>query len=150
MESHRKFLVGNCDRCARFTSHWEYSPHSCPVEKMSTTCADVITDEDSQLAHFGVLQSAFWRRNQRPSPSAIMSGNEPVQNFGPDSQSLSPYLCPNLGCSKSFMRKEHLNRHLVTHASVRPFKCNVCRRSFTRRFDIYSFHSEIKSNLRNI
>ena len=116
--------------------------------------------KNTQIAHFGVLQSAFWRQNPRPPPPPYVDALEPldsmdtssshqdwmrarsqqpqpkhpaVKNATQTSQSSSPHTCPNIGCSKSFMRKEHLNRHLVTHTGVRPFKCNVCKRSFTRR-----------------
>lgn len=37
-----------------------------------------------------------------------------------DSVSIGPYVCTNLKCGKSFLRKEHLNRHIVMHTNSRP------------------------------
>jgi len=114
------------------------------------------------IAHFGILQSAFWRQNPRPIPPPLLSSevhasveskdpaysrNDPTcppsQDFQPNlseitnskqtrRQSSRPYACPEHGCSKSFLRKEHLNRHLTNHTGKRPFECSVCKRGFTR------------------
>ncbi|KAL4860614.1 hypothetical protein BDV12DRAFT_191596 [Aspergillus spectabilis] len=46
--------------------------------------------------------------------------------------SSSPFICTHPNCGKSFLRKEHLNRHLVTHTNSRPYKCFVCGRNFSR------------------
>ncbi|KAL2787941.1 hypothetical protein BJX66DRAFT_309704 [Aspergillus keveii] len=50
-----------------------------------------------------------------------------------------PFICTNSNCGKSFLRKEHLNRHLVTHTNFRPYKCVICGRTFARR-DILNRH----------
>ncbi|KAF3402037.1 hypothetical protein F1880_009967 [Penicillium rolfsii] len=55
------------------------------------------------------------------------------------SLAIGPYLCTNLNCGKSFLRKEHLNRHLVIHTNSRPHKCFICGRSFARS-DILNRH----------
>jgi|SRR5579871_121515 len=124
-----------------------------------------MTDENTQIAHFGVLQSAFWKQHTRPPPpiialdlqnprdtfsshqGEIQVSSQQLQPQHPEvqkvvriPQSLSPYPCPSVGCSKSFIRKEHLNRHLTTHTSVRPFKCNICKSSFTRKLGYFSLH----------
>ncbi|CZR66562.1 uncharacterized protein PAC_16463 [Phialocephala subalpina] len=36
-------------------------------------------------------------------------------------------------CGRFFNRHEHLQRHVLTHTKVRPFKCAICHISFTRR-----------------
>ncbi|KAJ5578043.1 uncharacterized protein N7459_007007 [Penicillium hispanicum] len=47
--------------------------------------------------------------------------------------SSGPFVCASPNCGKSFLRKEHLNRHRLQHTSLRPHKCFICGRSFTRR-----------------
>ncbi|KAG8629744.1 hypothetical protein KVT40_001363 [Elsinoe batatas] len=36
-------------------------------------------------------------------------------------------------CGHSFTRDEHLERHILTHTNVKPFKCFTCHMSFARR-----------------
>ncbi|KAF2857811.1 hypothetical protein K470DRAFT_252588 [Piedraia hortae CBS 480.64] len=36
-------------------------------------------------------------------------------------------------CGQSFTRDEHLERHILTHTNVKPFKCVTCHMSFSRR-----------------
>lgn len=35
-------------------------------------------------------------------------------------------------CSKTFAKKNQLQRHARTHTGERPYPCNVCDKSFTR------------------
>ncbi|KAJ5573264.1 hypothetical protein N7450_010248 [Penicillium hetheringtonii] len=42
------------------------------------------------------------------------------------------YKCPVTGCSASYRRKEHLQRHRVKHSQQEPFKCPNCPREFGR------------------
>lgn len=37
-------------------------------------------------------------------------------------------------CPESFARKEHLQRHEFSHLGLKPFRCDVCSRMFSRRF----------------
>ncbi|KAF2399933.1 hypothetical protein EJ06DRAFT_477606, partial [Trichodelitschia bisporula] len=39
--------------------------------------------------------------------------------------------CPY--CGNQFGRAEHLERHLLTHTNVKPFKCSLCHMSFARK-----------------
>ncbi|KAK3074540.1 hypothetical protein LTR53_002960 [Teratosphaeriaceae sp. CCFEE 6253] len=36
-------------------------------------------------------------------------------------------------CGQAFTRDEHLERHILTHTNVKPFKCFTCHMSFARR-----------------
>ncbi|OQD94411.1 hypothetical protein PENSOL_c026G07909 [Penicillium solitum] len=53
--------------------------------------------------------------------------------------SSGPFVCTDTDCRKSFLRKEHLNRHLVIHTNLRRHKCFICGRSFARS-DILNRH----------
>ena len=46
------------------------------------------------------------------------------------SQDPSRFFCH---CGKSFIRKEHLRRHESSHAKP-AFVCQVCQKSFTRKY----------------
>lgn len=52
-------------------------------------------------------------------------------------------------CGQSFTRDEHLERHILIHTSVRPFKCITCHMSFARRDLLqrhYTLHYNDKTN----
>ncbi|PYI06406.1 hypothetical protein BO78DRAFT_429859 [Aspergillus sclerotiicarbonarius CBS 121057] len=53
--------------------------------------------------------------------------------------SSGPFVCTRPDCGKSFLRKEHLNRHLAVHTNSRPHKCFICGRTFART-DILNRH----------
>lgn len=37
-------------------------------------------------------------------------------------------------CGETFLRREHRDRHLRRHSGVKPFQCDVCHKSFARRY----------------
>ncbi|KAF8847542.1 hypothetical protein BDZ45DRAFT_754798 [Acephala macrosclerotiorum] len=42
-------------------------------------------------------------------------------------------------CGSTFVRREHLNRHLSVHSKAKPFQCRVCQKGFTRN-DVLQRH----------
>ncbi|XP_066157522.1 zinc finger protein 678-like [Euwallacea fornicatus] len=44
-----------------------------------------------------------------------------------------PLNCPQEGCTKTFFRKEDIQRHMMTHSGEKPFKCEVCDKAFAVR-----------------
>lgn len=44
-------------------------------------------------------------------------------------------------CSKSYKRREHLQRHTLTHRATRPYSCNICNAAFSRT-DVLRRHSQ--------
>ncbi|KAF2837189.1 hypothetical protein M501DRAFT_937797 [Patellaria atrata CBS 101060] len=45
-------------------------------------------------------------------------------------------------CGQEFSRAEHLDRHVLTHTNVKPFKCSTCHFSFKRR-DLLQRHYQL-------
>ncbi|KUJ23219.1 uncharacterized protein LY89DRAFT_573888 [Mollisia scopiformis] len=43
-------------------------------------------------------------------------------------------------CGKCFTRKEHLERHLVSHTNITPHRCLSCHLPFSRRLDLLKRH----------
>ncbi|KAI9332886.1 hypothetical protein DFJ73DRAFT_630162 [Zopfochytrium polystomum] len=46
------------------------------------------------------------------------------------------YICPNSGCSKSFTRRYNLQSHLRCHSGERPYCCDLCSLTFSRKHDL--------------
>ena len=47
------------------------------------------------------------------------------------------WMCPH--CSKTSSKAQNIQRHLVTHSSVKAFSCSYCGKSFKRR-DVLNIH----------
>lgn len=46
--------------------------------------------------------------------------------------SVNLYRCSEPGCDKTFSRPSRLNTHMLGHSGLRPFKCDLCDKDFTR------------------
>ncbi|KAA8902057.1 hypothetical protein TRICI_005945 [Trichomonascus ciferrii] len=55
--------------------------------------------------------------------------------------------CTYKGCTKSFNRRDYLERHAANHLPVKPFTCGPCNRSFARS-DLYENHLLTKYHLK--
>ncbi|KAK5135186.1 hypothetical protein LTR08_005573 [Meristemomyces frigidus] len=51
-------------------------------------------------------------------------------------------------CGQAFTRDEHLERHILTHTNVKPFKCFTCHMSFARR-DLLQRHYTVHGKDQN-
>ena len=51
----------------------------------------------------------------------------------------SRHYCSHGGCGKSFIRKEHLTRHALSHTENPSYICNICFRAFIRN-DVLQKH----------
>ncbi|KAJ5536130.1 hypothetical protein N7513_009316 [Penicillium frequentans] len=52
------------------------------------------------------------------------------------------FRCQQPGCTRSYLRKEHLRRHERDHANARPFTCQECPSAFNRR-DLLNRHKAL-------
>uniref|UniRef100_A0A3B4BDQ2 C2H2-type domain-containing protein n=1 Tax=Periophthalmus magnuspinnatus TaxID=409849 RepID=A0A3B4BDQ2_9GOBI len=53
---------------------------------------------------------------------------------------VKPHRCPE--CGKRFLRKDHLQGHMIIHTGERPHKCSFCEKTFIRQ-------NHLKTHLRN-
>jgi len=53
-----------------------------------------------------------------------------------------PFRCQRPGCTRTYLRKEHLRRHERDHANARPFTCQACPSTFNRR-DLLNRHKAL-------
>lgn len=56
------------------------------------------------------------------------------------------HLCPQ--CGRVFNKKNHLNLHLITHSTLRPFQCNICNKTYRSHAALYVHKSTHKGELR--
>jgi len=57
------------------------------------------------------------------------------------------FVCSHPGCSKTFNRRDYLERHATNHLKVKPFVCVQCNRHFSRK-DLYDNHLSTKRHAR--
>src|SRR4051812_14443342 len=47
-----------------------------------------------------------------------------------------PHGCPVEGCNKTYIRADHLRRHLLIHSGSKFFECGVCEKSFFSKYQL--------------
>ena len=52
------------------------------------------------------------------------------------------------GCPKEFNRADKLKSHIITHSGIKPFKCSVCGKGFSRRPHMLEHERGHKSDYR--
>lgn len=65
-------------------------------------------------------------KKQFPVPFSDMEKSVPVSTL----PSENAFFCDQ--CTKSFTRKEFLNKHIKTHLRIKKFVCEICHTRFTR------------------
>lgn len=86
-----------------------------------------------------ILQEILQEILHLPSPPVLdwinfdqMDQEQKVENNVRRSERIRHFSCPE--CNRNFVRKEYLERHLVSrHDLIKPFQCNICHRCSTRR-----------------
>lgn len=58
---------------------------------------------------------------------------------------MTAFKCLEIGCGKSFTRKDYLKRHIANHTTVKPYACVQCQVLFTRK-DILEKHYKTKAH----
>lgn len=80
-------------------------------------------------------------RSCRKSPCIFMLATDilrcKLEHTMPDA--IGAHICAT--CSKSYKRREHLQRHTLTHLTTRLYRCNVCGAAFSRT-DVLRRHSQ--------
>ncbi|KNC98124.1 uncharacterized protein SPPG_06532 [Spizellomyces punctatus DAOM BR117] len=80
----------------------------------------------------------------RSSPEAVAGDGQKLGHTSP-----KLFKCPEPDCGKAFTRRFNLQSHELVHSNLRPFKCELCNRTFRRKFDqrrhMQSVHMETGS-----
>lgn len=132
-----------------------------------------MADENNQIAHFGILQSTFWRQNPRPPlPINALDLLDPMNTFS-SHQAGYRHCRSSLGLtiSKLKISYKHCNvyHRILTQTSIAqsrscertmstvnlslmptysPSSCNICKRSFTLKlgYSFLQFHKLLSSS----
>ncbi|XP_006824171.1 uncharacterized protein LOC102800530 [Saccoglossus kowalevskii] len=63
--------------------------------------------------------------------NATVHESEVVANDAEDDEPKKIYSC--LQCGKEYSSRNNLKRHKLTHLGMKPYRCNICKRTFQRR-----------------
>ena len=116
LKKHLKMHVADysCKTCTRtFSTEEHYNQHVEEKHKKVHLCT--------------ICGKSFWKRSVL-SKHAALHGSKG-----------KPHCCPYENCNKSYARNNLLIDHINLHTGSKPYKCNLCKRSYASRGS-YSHH----------
>ncbi|KAI5706689.1 hypothetical protein M8J75_010463 [Diaphorina citri] len=124
-EGHMKY---KCDTCSKTFSMYSglmrhVQAHSCHENKLDCTYCK---KSFSQKVHLS--------RHYKNIHGVLMQANEVAEmklQYGITIDGVTSYKCPH--CTSLFARFFSLRKHLRSHSGVRPFICTICNKSFVQR-----------------
>ncbi|CAG9823423.1 unnamed protein product [Phaedon cochleariae] len=109
-----------------------------------TRCPDKHTfKRDEYLAHYKQLH-----RFECDICNKRMSSGYGFQYHIKIHQNDKKYVCTFEGCTRSFLLKDILKKHMLTHTEPRTYPCHLCDRVF-RTLDMYRYHIRHHDGKRN-
>ncbi|KAJ3193813.1 Metallothionein expression activator [Irineochytrium annulatum] len=149
--------------------HLPSDPHYTPVHQQAHRMPPFLDHRASNASDLSASAAAATAAAWGPSPSGSLSptSGAPPATLHPTSSTLSTasrassngggpsnnkvYRCPEPGCEKTFTRRYNLQSHLRCHSGERPFRCDFCPATFSRKHDLRrhtrSLHSEERPHL---
>jgi hypothetical protein len=90
------------------------------------------TFPDLNYANVGLDYSNYGARENIDYPSSYVETNKNESKKVDASQKVFP--CPH--CDKKFKRRVTLNAHIAIHTKIRPYVCDICKKSYAIKCDL--------------
>ncbi|GFU43721.1 hypothetical protein NPIL_573231 [Nephila pilipes] len=138
-----EFLDGNAENKSEITSEklesekYQFKHDSSLSRLLCNKSSEISTEEGNfnpRINKYGMYEQMILQNDYQPS----FTGKKAFQ-------------CEV--CQRTFTRRGHLNRHLLTHSEEKPFECDVCQRTFARKDSLFrhmhtqhgenTFHCEV-------
>ena len=101
--------------------------HPKPLQQQYTQQPSMDThDSQNQTQSESAADNSELKKN-----NTTKKASKPRKQYQSQEVKVKSYFCDE--CSKSYFRRDHLNRHKLVHTGDRPFVCSVCLKSFIRK-----------------